>query len=876
MKYRRLRITNYRGVDTAEIEFESQGVTLVQGPNEVGKTSLGQAIGLLFEYPDSSKHKAVIAVRPVHRDVGSEIELEAESGPYCFTYKKRFHKRPETALKITAPSPENLTGREAHDRALQILAETLDIDLWKALTIQQGEAIDQPDLANQQSLSAALDKAAGGVPTEQAEEGLFEKVTDEYGRFFTPTGKEKSNIGEARARGEQAESHVAEFEDKLRNLDQDTDNAARLQGELIDLREREAALTEELAAQSTSLREIEVLESQVSEANLKLGSAKKSLELATKARAERQDLIKLVETAEDEHRGIAESSKGWMSSLERAEKELAVAETAFKEMDQKRKHADTLVGLRRADFDYYNNLLFLAQLGERKERIDKARKNAAHAEETLSKNRVDEVALKSIESAERDLLGVSARLETAAPSVKLTGLDNCDLRIDNDDTAIKAEEVREFSVADRLRIVIPDKAEIEVVAGSSIDQLTRQLSQAQDTINSVCRDAGVGTPEAARSAFKARQEALRTIDEKDDVEQDNLRDLSYDELSEKLLRLEQTVPEYIAGRASDPPLAPDLGSARTEWENAVAAQNDCQSDWEAARETVDAARSLRDELSTETESARVNLRSLEKDLELQTNRLQAARKAVSDESIDLALKDAKNAFSSEEANVRTTEQSLTAKNPERIKTLAETATDSLATCKSRRESAQTELTQVQTRLKIHGEDGLYEKLQAAKTTLERVTSKNRSLFRQAAAAKLLYDTMRQERDLARQAYVAPLKDRVERLGRLVFEQDFQVELDESLQIVARTHNGITVPFDSLSGGTKEQLSLIFRLACSMIVAEEGGMPLIMDDALGYTDPERLRLMGAVLARAAKECQIVIFTCVPDRYANIGNAAIVSL
>ena len=62
----------------------------------------------------------------------------------------------------------------------------------------------------------------------------------------------------------------------------------------------------------------------------------------------------------------------------------------------------------------------------------------------------------------------------------------------------------------------------------------------------------------------------------------------------------------------------------------------------------------------------------------------------------------------------------------------------------------------------------------------------------------------------------------------------------------------------------------------MIVADEGGMPLIMDDALGYTDPDRLRLMGAILAKAAKECQIVIFTCVPERYANIGSASVVSL
>jgi uncharacterized protein YhaN len=103
-----------------------------------------------------------------------------------------------------------------------------------------------------------------------------------------------------------------------------------------------------------------------------------------------------------------------------------------------------------------------------------------------------------------------------------------------------------------------------------------------------------------------------------------------------------------------------------------------------------------------------------------------------------------------------------------------------------------------------------------------------------------------------------------------------VEISEELQIASRTAKGVTVPFDSLSGGTREQLSLIFRLACSMIVAKDGGTPLLLDDALGYTDPERLRLMGAVLAKAAKECQVVIFTCVPDRYSNVGEAAIVSL
>jgi uncharacterized protein YhaN len=186
------------------------------------------------------------------------------------------------------------------------------------------------------------------------------------------------------------------------------------------------------------------------------------------------------------------------------------------------------------------------------------------------------------------------------------------------------------------------------------------------------------------------------------------------------------------------------------------------------------------------------------------------------------------------------------------------------------------LTEVQTRLKIHGEEGLHEKLHAAETRLERLSAVNASLRRRAASAKCLFETMREERDKARRAYVAPLKEKIEHLGRLVFDDSFQVDINEDLHIVSRTMNHVTVPFDYLSGGTREQLSLIFRSACSMIVAKDGGAPLILDDTLGYTDPERLRLMGAVLARAAKECQVVIFTCVPDRYGHVGQATVVTL
>ena len=139
----------------------------------------------------------------------------------------------------------------------------------------------------------------------------------------------------------------------------------------------------------------------------------------------------------------------------------------------------------------------------------------------------------------------------------------------------------------------------------------------------------------------------------------------------------------------------------------------------------------------------------------------------------LNLAEAVRAVAKEEGDVGSAEASLRAMSPERVKTLAETARGSLQTTQARRSSAQTELTEVQTRLKIHGEEGLHEKLHMAQTHLERISHENESLFRRAAVAKLLFESMREERDKARQAYVAPLKEKIEGLGRLIFDDAFR-------------------------------------------------------------------------------------------------------
>jgi len=565
-----------------------------------------------------------------------------------------------------------------------------------------------------------------------------------------------------------------------------------------------------------------------------------------------------------------------LAALEQADAELAAAQRAFDESDRARKAADALAVLRRADFDYYNNRLHLDQLKERKERVDQARENAARAEALLAQNKMDSSALKTIHDAERGLLTANAQLQTGAPSVLLRALADCRLSIDNAEVKLGKGEVRTISVADRSRFTIPGALDVEIKAGSSAEGLSRKVEEAYDALNKACAKAGVSSPDEARTAYEERGKATRDVEFRAQVEKDYLRDLTYDELDQKLRGLQQVVPDYLATRVAEPAICGDLDSAKKERARAETLLQETVTRWEAARDSLAAARSVGDSLNGEHQKLRVQLDLLSKDLDQARENLDRARRVVPDDDLETALASAVRSVASEAANVHDAETLLEAKNPERVKILAETAKGSLRTTQNRRSAAQTELTEVQTRLKIHGEEGLHEKLDAAQISLERLGRDNVSLFRRAASARLLFETMREERDRARRAYVAPLKQKIEQLGRLVFDDSLQVDVNDDLQIASRTVKGVTVPFDSLSGGTQEQLSLIFRSACSLIVDENVGTPLILDDALGYTDPDRLRLMGAVLARAAKECQIIIFTCVPDRYGNIGEATVVAV
>ena len=877
MKLLRLKVANYRGINTREVKFNPLGITRIEGPNESGKTSLGEAINIILDYPDNSKNQDILSIQPVDQDVGPEIELELETGKYVFTYFKRFLRKPETKLTISKPNPENLTGRQAHDRANEILKETLDVDLWKALSIMQGEAIGQPDLKNKQALSAALDKAAGVHPAAPEELSLFKKVSQEYEQYYTiGRGTEKKEIQDLRNALTKKETEVRSIEQDIRALETDIDRVPVLQRELAQLKKQEEELTQQMIEQTAVLDRITSLENTLSAIALRQESAQKTLQAAWHAKESRQEMINSVENATKAHRALQESISMALPALSQAEEARNKAKVAVDEAERKRKEMDSLAALKRSDFDYYHDKLDMDQLLERKQRIDQAHKDAAQAEMVLAKNKVDARALERIKEAELGYKTACAKMEIGSPRVLLRSISKCRLSIDDIEAVLDTNEVRSISVSDKTKVSIPGTLDIEITPGSSIEGLARMVENSEQALQVACAAATVAGPDEARKAYDERKEALRVVENEVQVEKDNLRDITYDSLEERLHSLQQSVPNYLIKRVKDHAICPDFDTAKKERTNAEANLQTANNELENTRKVFESAASFYESVNIKHREAVAKLEQLAKDLKQTQDNLDKARKKESDETLNANLTAANSVVQSEDIAYRSAAGSLKAFNPEQVKALADSTKGSLKTIKLSHDSKDKVLVEVRTRLKMKGEEGLHEKLNAAEYQLEQLEFKNRATVLRANAAKCLFDTMCEERDKASRTYVAPLKNKIERLGRLVFDPSFQVTIDDDLKIANRTVSSVTVPFDSLSGGTKEQLSLMYRLSCSMIVAKDGGTPIILDDALGYTDPERLKLMGAVLMVAAKECQIVIFTCVPERYAFIGEAAVIPL
>lgn len=878
MRIHRITLRNFRGVGDCTIEPRPVGVTIIEGDNEVGKSSLVEALDLLVNTKASAASRAVKAVQPAGRDVGAEVEAEIESGPYRFVYRKRWNKEKLTELTVLHPAREQLTGDDAHDRVQEILAATMDLQLWNALRVSQGGTLSQGSFGalREGSLGAALDVAAHGDLAGDSEESLWERITAERDRYWTTTfqkSKERKDLDVAIANEQE---HLDHAEAQLKSLESDAEEVRSLGESVKSLEASLEQAEKDLDALSTRakdaraiLRNLEIASGKRLNASLELQLRQHEhddrLEAARRVADARSALGQLEQTKTDGGPSLDEVAgevDGTEARVRQAEDELSAAEDELKAATGSRGLLDDVVHLQ--------------QWTERCERAVKASSDLREAEKELMGRRVDSAALQALEEAHLAVVKAEAA-EQGAGTLAIEALATVDIVVDGEPTSLEKGSELKSASAD-MQVEIPGVVRVQFQASSVGRGLAGGRLKAQSQLDDLLRSAGVA------DIVEARQSNQRRIDVEKDISfarrqiKENLNDLTLEDLEEKV----STVRESISARGIDPDL-PDTDvshAAAVAADEAVEkAEGALASARSRHREAVDAAavaRARADVVGAEIRGIEERISSARESLGELESALEESRSSRSDEQIAADLADATIALESATTEVEQLSAAASQADAEQIIALETNARGVVerltANVADRRES----LIRLQAKIDALGERGLADARDTAATSLTSLGSRRDRLDLRSDAARLLYETFLERRSEARSRYVEPLRDAITRLGRLVFGSDLEIELGDDLAVSSRTLSGSTLDFDQLSTGAREQIGILGRLACATLVDADEGVPVIFDDALGWTDSARLKSMGAAISVAGRHCQIIVLTCMTDRYASVGDAAVIRL
>ena len=875
MHIHRIKIENWRGVKSSEISLKA-GVTIIEGPNEAGKTTLIEALRLLVSTLDSSGAASVKAIKPVDEDVGSFIEADIESGDYRFVYAKQFNKNKQTSLHISKPKNEQLTGREAHERVVEILNETMDLALWETLLVDQGKEIAQANIKDSAGLSKSLDEAAGTTGGGVDDTGLIVAVAAEYAEFFTPTGQKKNIQTDAEKKLQEALAAAEEAKAFMSGIDQDLEDLELKQKEAQRLYDGEPELVANVQKHQQAWERVESLQGEVGRKQIEVNNAREARDNIAETSNRRSELILEVESGNQ----LVKAKKAKIAPInDEVERLKTEINKKNKSLGEQRGRYSTLkadVALAAKDHEHFLEIEQLNALQKDDNQLVELTKKQASANAIMAVKKVDDQALRKLRDADRNLAILKGQRENAATSLNVLASKDLELLVNDVALKLGRTESHQMDAASKTVLDIPGVVQLTIDPPATAEELHEQFIQATTNFDQLLQDLGVDSYVRAAEDNASRNSAERDLKDLKERENRVLDGRSKAEFDQIFKDLKTRCDEYRNSRPPTPKLPASLDDAKQRLQALILEQGEAERAVNETQSKLDSLRELEGVKQAALYEQQQVFTEISATIKERVKRLKSDREKVSDEKLEDKRRELEGRAKAIEDEFKRLHTELAQASPEATKDRYNNARQVLERAKTEFTKTKERIAVLEDRLKQAQANGKYETLDVAQREVqEREAAVNR-IQKRAAAVRLLYSTLTEHRDKTRKAYVLPLKKRIEMLGEIVFGAGFEVDIGEDWSINSRTLNDVTIPFDSLSVGAKEQIGIITRLAVAQIVSDQGGVPLVIDDALGFSDPSRLESMGAAIARAGQDSQILLLTCSPGRFTHVGNAHLITI
>jgi hypothetical protein len=748
------------------------------------------------------------------------------------------------------------------------LAETVDTELWRAQRVLQSASTDAVNLSGCDALTRALDVAAGDAAALSGTEPLLiDRIDTEYARYFTPTGRPTGEwtaaikaLEGANAEVEQCAAAVAEVDDRVQRH-------ATLTVELAELAQRQQKASARQTAAQAAADAIAALAEHVREAELIAAAATATSTASTAAHIERERLRTETDSRTAAVAALEVEAREAAQAHATARDVTVEADAVVEQANQLLAEAQERVETARRVVDELARRDETQRLSARLTKIDAALRDRDGIAAVLSTIAVTDDLLAQIEKAAAAVEKAEGQLALVSATVEFVAAIDIELVIGDQRLTLPAGESWSTLANATTEVEVPGILTARVTPGMSALEIQTQYTAAQQDLAAGLAAAQVADLATARSTDQRRRELQSARDQLtatlaglcDDVEQ----------LRSRLAEL-RSLPAFPGD------ITIDAGTARTELDAAEVGRVKAGADCETHRRVAALAMSKLTEVSTQATRLQDKLVTQRAELAVVVDRLTQQRAAVADDKLT-ATADA-DALTAHTAAARVTElaEQLAASAPEAVAAELTDAVEAAATLRERHEEIARTLHEIAAQLTVFGTEGRKGKLDAAEIQCEHTRDEHDRVGRRARAVQLLRDVMTRHRDTTRLRYVEPYRAELQRLGRPVFGASFEVDVDSDLCILNRTLDGCTVPYESLSGGAKEQLGILARLAGAALVAKEDAVPILIDDALGFTDPQRLVTMAAVFDTLGERGQVIVLTCTPGRYDGIKDAQRIEL
>ena len=887
MKLRSLAVNQFKKFTSPmRLDNINDGLNVVVGPNEMGKSTLLDALrAVLFEKHDS-KARPVKDLQNDRNKAAPVVELTFELNEGIYRIRKRFIKKPYAHLDC--PDGRTLEGDAAEDELRKLLslgkpgprgAQPETLGMWNVLWVKQGGSFGAPDLpeSGRGNLHGALESEVGTVLGGRRGRELPQAIEKQLGELVTastskPRGQYKDFLERRASLNEEIDrlgERRAELSGTLTRLEDAQQTLRRLLSE-----NRDETDAEEIERARKHRSELEHLEARIKAAETELELRKFKLEKA--------------ENDDDERRQLKENIIAEETALKAAQKRRE--ETQKKEKESQEKIEKLREAIRKAEAEaevaegavsresrIWETARLKTRIGELERRFEKAkeaetRRRKAQLGATAIK--VTEDLIERIREADKELVKATSRLSAVATTITLNMEPNRPDGVEVNGEPL-TDDYSSIPTVSPVTITIPEYGRITVdPAVKDRNKLLSQQNKAETELKEALREANSENLSEAESRYGKREKLLRDAElARQEAELHSPATDEYEAGAQALGNHIESLHLILKGKTEELNLneLPVPKESEAALEGAKKQALDVCHILENARAKLSGPEEALGELQKELAADKARYESIKERLDHFCGQLEEAEKQRSGDELQTNIETAQTLLSEQEKVLTELRAECEDESLEQLQARIDRLEKAIADRREKRGHLDKEIIKLRSRVEVSEGGGLDEAIQQKNRELELCQEEIRRSEREVDVLTLLLSTLRDAERKAKERYMSPVVNRLRPYLQFLFP-GADIAIDENLEITGVVREGgYEEPFHHLSMGTQEQIAVLVRLAFAEMLVEQGQpATVVLDDALVFSDDRRMDRMFDILNMSAKNIQVLIFTCREQLFEGIGG------